>query len=781
MPFNPRRYNGVAPIDPLTLSPEAILKTDSGVFSDGGTTPAAPGDGIQQWVDQVNGHVFEQLTLDFQPDFTATADGLNGLSALSFDGSNDYLLCTTLPANIKTIITIHVPVLVNGNRTILGADTSDPVGIGAFYHKSADPTGVCGSVFSENTTSGSEAAALGGSIDEKVWSVYSAKADDAIGEVKFFKGQAPISTASYTGTSRPVGGSGVAIGAGFFNGNIVDEFSGKIVAVYMFQTALTDEQIQGVVAHEEAAYDILPQGDYTFSCFNKEKSNLYNAQSPDGINFKNRPINYFPNAATVGTRDPSKFYDPVADKYFIAHTNADDPADQCTDFVILESTDDITYTHVTFVDCSSIANGVLNYTWAPEWFVDPADGKVYILVSITPNGADVGAGGTPFGGYYLEALDPGVYSSWGLPQLLDTPDIQNPNAGGGFSGGIDWIMQVISGTYYLWYKDEGAAVNKYIYYATSTSLTGTFTTQVGPYATPAGPADWAGWGDNREGQFLLQLPNGDWRMYLDEIGINYDYSDSDDQFATWGALAPITDNFAFGQRQHGTVVLLPGVDNFDFTAQTDVPPSSLIESNTVVPTGEAGTYQISISAGGQYSIDSAPFTSAPGSFTIGSDVKVNQTSSSDPLTLTTVSLTIGGTIADFDVTTAAAMVPESLLSQPTISDAIAGEMEPESLTSTATISNATMTETGNLGWISPPMYSAPGILASSVAMDYYVRQTDENGAVIIPKQTGMTAADGTLTINNQSLGSVGNIVEVFVEIDEKNLTWQSQIVIDLDA
>jgi hypothetical protein len=765
MPFNPRRYNGVAPVDPLTLSPEAILKTDSGVFSDGGTTPAAPGDGIQQWVDQVNGHIFQQTVLGFQPDLTATADGLNGLSALSFDGSNDYLLCTTLPASIKTIITIHVPVLVNSNRTILGADTSDPVGIGAFYHKSADPGtpgGSCGTVFSENTSNSAQAAALGGSIDEKVWSVYSAKADDVAGQVTFFKGQAPISSASYTGTSRPVGGAGVAIGAGFFNGNVVDEFSGKIVAVYMFQDALTDEQIQGVVAHEEAAYDILPTGDYTFSCFNKEKSLLYNAQSPDGVNFKNRPINHFPNPATLGCRDPSKFYDPVADKYFICHTNADDPADECTNFVILESTDDITYTHVTYVDCSSIANGVLNYTWAPEWFKDPADGKVYILVSITPNGADVGAGGTPFGGYYLEALDPGVYSSWGLPQLLDTPDIQNPNAGGGFSGGIDWIMQVISGTYYLWYKDEGAAVNKYIYYATSTSLTGTFTSQVGPYAVPPGPDDWAGWGDNREGQFLLQLPNGDWRMYLDEIGINYDYSDSDDQFATWGALAPITDNFAFGQRQHGTVVLLPGVDNFDFTAQTDVPPATLIESNTVVPTGEAGTYQISISAGGQYSIDSAPFTSAPGNFTIGSDVKVNQTSSPDPLTLTTVSLTIGGTVADFDVTTAAAMAPDSLLVQTTISD-------------------ATMTAGANSGVITPENYSAPGVLASSVPVDYYVRAVDENGTILVPMTSGVTEADGTLVIDNQSVGAVGNTVEVFIESGTKNITWQNQTVIDLDS
>jgi len=780
MPFNPRRYNGVAPIDPLTLSPEAILKTDSGVFSDAGTTPAVPGDGIQQWVDQVNGHIFEQTVLGFQPDLTATADGLNGLSALSFDGSNDYLLCTTLPANIKTIITIHVPVLINGNRTILGADTSDPVSIGAFYHKSADPTGVCGSVFSENTSSSSEAAALGGSIDEKVWSVYSAKADDVAGQVTFFKGQAPISSATYTGTSRPVGGAGVAIGAGFFGGNVVDEFSGKIVAVYMFQDALTDEQIQGVVAHEEAAYGINPEGDYIFSHFNKEQKSLYISQSTDGINFRNRPVNHFPNPATLGVRDPSIYYDSAVDKFFIAHTNADDPADECTDFVILESTDLINWDHVAFVDCSSVANGVLNYSWAPEWFVDPADGKVYILISITPDGNAL-PGGTPFGGYYLEALNPGTYTSWSLPTLLDTPDIQNPDAGGGFSGGIDWIMEVIGGTYYLYYKDEGDATNKYIYYATSTGITGTFTTQVGPYATPAGPEDWAGWGDNYEGQYLLQLPNGDWRMYMDEIGINYYYSDSADTFATWTAIAPLTDNAAFGQRQHGSVILLPGIDAFDFTAQTDVSPSTLIESNEVFPTGEAGTYAISVSAGGQYSIDSAPFTSAPGNFTVGEGVKVNQTSSSDPLTLTTVSLLIGGTSADFDVTTAAGMIPDSLLSQPTISDAVAGEMEPENLSSSSTVSNATMTETGNLGWISPPMYSAPGILASSVAMDYYVRQTDENGAVIIAKTTGMTAADGTLTINNQSLGSVGNIIEVFVEIDEKNLTWQSQIVIDLDA
>ena len=664
MPFNPRRYNGVTPVDPSTLpSIEVRLETDSGMFTDGvapvvGTTPAGVGDSVQQWVDQENGHIFQQLVGGNKS--TVVTDDVIPYNAMNFAVASDqHLICTTLPSSIKTVIAVHVPLTFNGNKTIVGADTSDPVGIGAFYLKSADnATSTAGMVFAEDGGGSFDAGeALNGSFDSTVWNVYGGRADSVAKEVSFYKGQALISTDSFVGDIRPVGDAGAAIGAGFFNENDVDHYDGKVAAVYMFNDTLTEEEYQGVVAFIEARYNIAPSGDYIGMFFNKldPEARLYATQGSNGIDFKNRPINHFKDPATLGVRDPDIYYDTVADKFFICHTNADDPADECTDFVILESTDLISWSHVTYVDCSSIANGILNYTWAPQWFRDPADNKLYVLVSITPDGNPVGSGGTPFGGYYVECLNPGTCTSWGLPVLLDTPDIQAPEAGGGYSGAIDWICQVIGGTYYMFYKDE-AATTKYIYYATSTSLGGTFTSQVGPYATPPGPSDWAGWGDNLEGQHLLKLPNDDWRMYLDQLGNTYYYSDSSDTFATWTPLATISDDFASGNIQHGSVIILPGIDPFGFTSQTDVALNTLIQSNTITPTGEVGTYSISIEDG-EYSIDGGAFTSAPGTFTLGSTVAVNQVSAPTPSTLTTASLLIGGTVGEFDVTTVAPSIP----------------------------------------------------------------------------------------------------------------------------
>ncbi len=91
---------------------------------------------------------------------------------------------------------------------------------------------------------------------------------------------------------------------------------------------------------------------------------------------------------------------------------------------------------------------------------------------------------------------------------------------------------------------------------------------------------------------------------------------------------------------------------FSFTAQTGVPLSTLRTSNTIAVLGINTSSPISISVGGEYSIDGgATYTSLPGNVTNGQTVRVRRTSSANFFTLTTTTLTIGGVNRAFNVTT----------------------------------------------------------------------------------------------------------------------------------
>jgi hypothetical protein len=100
----------------------------------------------------------------------------------------------------------------------------------------------------------------------------------------------------------------------------------------------------------------------------------------------------------------------------------------------------------------------------------------------------------------------------------------------------------------------------------------------------------------------------------------------------------------------GDASLISPVDPFIFTAVVDASTSTVYTSNTITPTGEAGTYTINI-VGGEYSIDGGAFTSASGNFTVGSTIAVRQTSSASFNTETLVSLDIGGRVGLYSVTT----------------------------------------------------------------------------------------------------------------------------------
>jgi hypothetical protein len=92
---------------------------------------------------------------------------------------------------------------------------------------------------------------------------------------------------------------------------------------------------------------------------------------------------------------------------------------------------------------------------------------------------------------------------------------------------------------------------------------------------------------------------------------------------------------------------------FSFTAQTGVPLSTPVTSNTVTISGINAAAPISIT-GGEYRIGAGAFTSTAGTVVSGDQVTVRQTSSGLGSTTTTATLNVGGVTAGFDVTTVVA-------------------------------------------------------------------------------------------------------------------------------
>lgn len=137
--------------------------------------------------------------------------------------------------------------------------------------------------------------------------------------------------------------------------------------------------------------------------------------------------------------------------------------------------------------------------WAPEWFVE--GDRVNIIVSLSTGGG--------FVPYLITALDASL-SSWSQPVLLD----------GIGADRIDTTVVKVGSTYHAFTKNE---TKKIVEHAVAASLTG-------PYAFVV-PGDW---GTFREGPAVTQLPDGNWRIYLDAYTEGkYLYSDSTDGLLTW--------------------------------------------------------------------------------------------------------------------------------------------------------------------------------------------------------------------------------------------------------
>ncbi|WP_336082255.1 hypothetical protein [Nocardia sp. SSK8] len=260
---------------------------------------------------------------------------------------------------------------------------------------------------------------------------------------------------------------------------------------------------------------------YTMTGFRADSdTSLAVYESFDGTAFT--PVSEYAFTPPRGlVRDPSVLLH--ADGcYYLTYTIAGD----ATAIGLARSRDRISWTFLANVPM--LVPGRLEGAWAPEWYADAA-GRVGIIVSLT-----WGHGFTP---HLLIPVDAGL-TQWAPP----LPLLGLGPGGPGSLGYIDTTLVRRDGRIFAFAKNEDT---KLVELAVADR-------PLGPYTVIA-RGDWAGWGGPREGQSVVRLADGGYRLYLDAYTEGrYLMSDSYDGFRTWTPPREVPG--LSGVVRHGTVL-----------------------------------------------------------------------------------------------------------------------------------------------------------------------------------------------------------------------------------
>ena len=209
-------------------------------------------------------------------------------------------------------------------------------------------------------------------------------------------------------------------------------------------------------------------------------------------------------------RDPS-IMKHTDGKFYVAFTTPPD-AGCCgpqTSFAIASSANLKDWTTVTQVPCG--VAGTKN-VWAPEWFKDPTDGSIHILVTLD-------------GKTYRYQPTDNTLTKWGAGTWI-----------GIGPGVIDTFVVKVGDTYHSFSKGT------FVQHGTASSLDGPWTFDGTSY-----------WPGCKEAPAVIDLGNGTWRLYCDAGGGGHEKSsDSSDMFKTWttAQTLPVVGN----NISHGTVI-----------------------------------------------------------------------------------------------------------------------------------------------------------------------------------------------------------------------------------
>lgn len=475
----------------------------------------ADGNPVTQWDDlSGNGNHVTQATAANQPTYRATIE--NGRAAVRFDGG-DYLQAASQAAFDLATYTIIAVAKVSGR--LCGKSTT------AFADGRRRKLQVENLDTAAVVVNGADAgnfAQHSYSVPTRDIVIYrwvqrsDAALDIAVNGVNEVKTQ--------TTQASTFNDALFSVGCNFETG--LETLTGDVQLLLVYDRALTVEQCTRLEREYIRPRYFVRRGHSTYllaTFVGNSDQCLALHTSTDRTTWSKQHANYLiPNGKL---RDPSLL--KRNGRYWVAHTK-DAVGVATTSFGVAYSDDVLDWTH--HVDVSMTAIVGVNRVWAPEWFVDPADDSVYVFVSCSTDGST-------FALYETHPTNAAM-TTWSAPVAISGTGLP--------SNMIDPFVVKRGATYYLWFKNEAAGAKK-LGYLQSSSLTSGYT------VVQDGTTDWAGWGSDVEGPSLLSLGGNSWRMYLDKYSGGSEglyYSDSADNWATWGAKALIS-----AEMRHGTVIV----------------------------------------------------------------------------------------------------------------------------------------------------------------------------------------------------------------------------------
>ena len=241
-----------------------------------------------------------------------------------------------------------------------------------------------------------------------------------------------------------------------------------------------------------------------------------------------------------------------------------------------------------------------------------------------------------------------------------------------------WVNFDGADSFFLGHDNGGYTNNKWIFYLSGGKLSfhinGPYSVEIGQFPYAFAPGQWYHLAVTRSGSTYTIFANGaplgtasDNRAIPDATapltigqseGIHFVHGVMDEIGIFNRALTADEIATIYNAGSSGMTPIDITPDTFTFISQTGMPLSTSIVSNPITVTGTNYPAPIAIS-GGEYQIDGGLWMSSPGTVSNGNTVKVRQMSSAGHSMLTTATLTIGGVIGAFNVTTAASGDPNA--------------------------------------------------------------------------------------------------------------------------
>ncbi len=201
-------------------------------------------------------------------------------------------------------------------------------------------------------------------------------------------------------------------------------------------------------------------------------------------------------------RDPS--ITKLNGKYYIAYT-VQSWTTNSQYFAVASSTDLRTWTQVATVN-SGIAN--TRFTWAPEFYLEGSSVKIIASVSQTTCATDC------FRPFVYTAQNTAL-TSWSGPTVM-----------GGITGNhIDTFVVKSGSTWHAYTKAGNANIE---HWTTTASLTTGWVKRANLIS------------GNYEGQSLVRMDNGSWRMYVDKYTNGGLWTATSTDLTTWSGLSAVT-------------------------------------------------------------------------------------------------------------------------------------------------------------------------------------------------------------------------------------------------